>query len=226
MEMNRSRRVILSLLVGAILLFLGLLFWPFLVSNIIKPAALVIWLLLRILVLSIQQKYFWYAVILAAFFVLFRLLYQAQSELPSASSLETNTTMINISYWRGLFMYNGQAAKEDKILKRQLTSLLTSLYALKQGKSNDFRIHDALQQARIPLPENIHAFLFAQEPPLSGGSLTKFFQSLRRIAQKWIHRWTGREKAEYYQRIDEVLNFIETSLELNNDERKLSQDKH
>src|SRR5688572_7144997 len=79
-EMNLSRRVVLSLLIAAIVLFLGMLFWPFIVNNIIRPIALAVWLLLRILVLSIHQKYIWYMVIFAAFIVLFRFLPQEQSD--------------------------------------------------------------------------------------------------------------------------------------------------
>jgi len=224
--MNTSRRVVISFLVAAIILFLGMLFWPFIVNNIIEPTALVLWLLLRILVLSIHQKYFWYAVIFVAFIVLFRLLSKKQSDIQSDTYLETNTTIINIGYWRVLFTYSGQNIRDDKTLKRELTHLLTSLYASKQSTSNNWGIHDALQQGKIRLPGNIQTFLFSQEPPVSGGPLKKFFQSIRETSRRWIRQWTGQEKAEHYQMIDEVLNFMETSLELNNDDRKLTQNKH
>lgn len=223
--MDRSRRLVLLFLLTAIVLFIGLLFWPFIERNIIQPTAMVIWFLLRILVLSIHQRYFWVAIIFAAFLVLFRILYQAQSAPQPSAFLETNTTLINIGYWRGLFMYSGQDVQEDKNLKRQLIYLLTSLYASKQGTLNDFRIQDAMRQGTIPLPGKIHAFLFPQEP-VSGGPLQKFFQSIRQTPRSWIRQWTGQEKAEHYQMIEEVLNFLEASLEIKHDDRKLTQDKH
>lgn len=224
--MKLSKRVVVSILVAVIVLFLGMLFWPSILNNIIKPIALVLWLLLRILVLSIHQKYFWYAVILAACIVLFRVLPQAQSDSQPKTYVETNSTIINISYWHGLFLYTGQNAQDEKTLKRELTHLLTSLYASKQSTSNNFRLHEALQQGRMPLPENIHRFLFPQEPQVSGGPLKQFFQSIRKTPRKWIRQWTGQEKAEHYRMIDEVLNFIETSLEINNDDRKPSHHKN
>ena len=222
--MNLSRRVVLSLLVAAIVLFLGMLFWPFIVNNIVRPAALVVWLLLRILVLSIHQKYFWYAVIFAAFIVLFRLFPREQSEIQSNVRPE-NGTMITIGYWRGLLTYSGHNVREDTTLQRELTHLLTSLYASKQSTANNWGLQDALQGGRIPLPRNIHTILFSQEPPRSGGPLKTFFQSLRETPRRWIRQWTGQEKTAYYQMIDEVLKFMETSLELNHDDRKLSQNK-
>ena len=224
--MKRSKRVVLSLLIAAIVLFLGLLFWPFLVTNIIKPVALVVWLLLRILVLSIHQKYIWYVVIFAAFFFLFRFLPQDQSDIQSSVSREPNTTILNIAYWRNLFIYNGQNVREEDTLRRELTYLLTSLHASHQSTTNNFLIHDALQKGEIPLPGHIHAFLFSQELPASGGFLKRFSQSIRRTPQKWIRQWTGQEKAEHFQMIAEVLNFMETSLEITHDDGIRSQTKH
>ena len=224
--MNISKRVVAALLLVAIVLFLGLVFWPFVWKDILQPVGLAVWFLLRILILSIPQNYFWYAVIFAAFIVLFRLLPEAQSDSPAAARAETNSTMTKIEYWRSVFRYSGQDAQDERILKDRLTRLLISLYTSKQSTSNDFRIHDALQQGTIRLPGKIHPFLFAQKPQASGGPLRKFFQSLRAAPQTWIRHWTGQEKAEYDQRIEEVLNFLETSLEMKHDDGKRSQTKH
>ena len=224
--MNTSKRVVISFLLAAIFLFLGMLFWPFIVNNILKPTALVLWLLIRILVLGIHQKYFWYAVIFVAFIFMFRLLPKGQPDIQADAYLETNTTLINIGYWRVLFTYNDQNVRDENTLKRELMHLLASLYASKQSISNNFGIYDDLQQGKIPLPENIHAFLFSQESSEKDGPLKKFFKSIRKASQKWIQQWTGQEKAEHFQMIDEVLNFVETSLEIKNDDRKLSPNKH
>lgn len=222
---NRSKRFILALLIAALVVFLGLLFWPFVLNNIIQPTALVLWLLIRILVLGTHQKYFWYAAIFAAVLVLLRILRQTESQLPSRAYLETNTTISNIGYWRGLFLYSGQDILEDKALKRQLAQLLTALYALKQGVPNDFRMYDDLQQGKIPLPANIHDFLFPPAP-VSAGPLQKYFQYVKKTTRRWIRKWTGQEKTEHHKMIDEVLNFIETSLEINNDDRDIFRNKH
>lgn len=224
--MTTSKRVVLSLLVAAVILFLAMLYWPLVVNNILRPTALVLWLLLRILVLSIHQKYFWYAMIFAAFIVLFRVLPQEQTEVQSEAYGETNAALINIGYWRGLFVYNGQSVQDQKNLKRQLAHLLTSLYASKQGTSSNFRLEEALQQGRIPLPENIHTFLFLPETPAASGPLKRFLHSIRKTPRKWIRQWSGQEKAEHFQMIDEVLSFMEASLEVKNDDSNLSQDKH
>jgi len=224
--MNIPKRVVVSLLIVLVVLFLGLLFWPFTVNNIIKPIAMVLWLLVRILVLSIHQRYFWYAAIVLAFLVLLRFLPRLQAESQSDAYPETNTTLIKISYWRGLFIYNGQSAQSDTTLRRQLIQLVASLSALKEGRPNDYRILDALQQGQIELPESIRSLLFPPEPPAAGGPVRKFLRSIRMTITKWIRQWSGREKIEHYKMIDEVLNFMEASLEIKNTNGKNSQNQH
>jgi hypothetical protein len=225
-NLNRSKRVVLFLLIAAIGLFLGLLFWPFLLNNIIRPTVLVVWLLLRILVLSIHQKYIWYVAVFLSFILLFRFLPQEQAEVQPFSSRERNTVLINIGSWRNLFVYKGQNTREEETLKQELTYLLTSLHASNQSASNNSGMRDALQKGEIPLPGNIHAFLFSQELPASGGLLRRFFQSIRKTPRQWMRQWTGQEKAEHFQMIDEVLILMETSLEITNDDRNRSQTKH
>ncbi|HET9912688.1 MAG TPA: hypothetical protein VFQ13_12405 [Anaerolineales bacterium] len=224
--MNLSRRVVLSFLSAAVVLFAGLLFWPFILNNIIKPMALVVWLLLRIFVLSIDQEYVWYAFVFVAAIFLFRLIPQGQDTRQLDTYLEANTTLDNIERWRARFTYYNQNIWDEKALKRELLHLLTSLYASKQNTSVKFAIHTALQQGEIPLPDHIYTFLFPQEPQAWDASITAFLQSIRGKPRKWIRQWTGQEKAEHYQRITEVLDFMEATLEIKNDDRQYTQAEH
>jgi hypothetical protein len=224
--MNSSKRMVIALLGTALIVFAALLFWPFLLDNIIKPTGLAVWLLLRILVLSIDQKFFWYASAFAAVVFLFRFLLQEQTTTQANPYPETNTTIQNIRYWRIMFTYNDHNIRDEKTIRRELLELLTCFYVSKQSMSNHFGIHAALQQGEIPLPEHIRAFLFPEEPSGPDGSIKKFLQSVRKTPWTWVWRWTGQEKAEHYQMIDEVLNFMETALEGNNDERAFKQNQY
>jgi hypothetical protein len=216
--MKTSQRVILVCLLAAIPLLAGLLFWPFILSNIIKPTALVVWLLLRILVLSIDQKYYWYALIFVVVLFLFRVLSHARETDQLDVYLETNATLDNIEYWRVRFASNSHNVWDEKTLKRDLLHLLVSCYASNQNTSNNFDTYQALEQGEVPLPEHIRDFLFSQEPRKPDHSIKSFFGSIWETPRKWIHRWTGKEKAEQYQRIAEILSFMETSLEIKNDD--------
>ena len=224
--MNIYRRMVALILFISIVLLLGMFFWPFILNEVIKPTSLVVWLLLRIFVLSIGQQYYWVAIIFVAVFCLFRILPQEQIPAPPGNSQDSNATLKTIEYWRSLFTLTKDDGSDEIILKRELIQLLLFLYSSKQHTSANFGIYDALQRGEIPLPEHIHTFLFLNEPKETGRSFKKLVHSIRITPTKWLHRRTGEETAEYYRMIDEVLSFMETSLEMKNDDGKINPTKY
>jgi hypothetical protein len=211
--MKTSRRFVGFILFLALFFLAGVLFWPYILNEIIRPTSQVLWLLLRIFVLSIDQKYYWAAIIFVVVFFLFRILPQGQSAIQTDDSFDSNSALKTIGYWRNLFILTEHELQDEKTLKRELIRLLLSFYSSKQRTSANFGLYEALQQGEIPLPEHIHAFLFPDESQESSRSLKRFVQSIRNAPQKWARRWTGQETAEHYRMIDEVLSFMETSLE-------------
>ena len=225
--MNISRRLVIVVFFLLIILFVGMLFWPFVLNEIVHPISLAIWVLLRISVLRIDQKCYWAAIIfITSFFLYHRLLPPYQPTTQSEDFRNSNDIMRTIGYWRSLFILTDQDIQGDKTLTKELARLLLSLHRTKQRTLPYFRLYDALQQGEIPLPEHIHTFLFPEEPQKSGRSIKKLLQTIRGTPQTWVRRWTGQEMAEYHQMIDEVLCFIETSLEMKNDDGKFNPNKY
>ncbi len=217
-----------ALVVGGFLLavavFVGLLFWPFVLNEIITPTSLAAWVLLRIFVLSVDQKYYWIAIIgITSIFLYYRLLPPSRPTLQSEDVPHTNSTMMTLGYWQSLFNLIDRRAQDDgDMLKKGLARLLLTHYATQQHTPADFHLYDALQAGQLPLPEEIRAFLFAKEPQPEGRSLVvklrELIQSIRNTPRRWIRRWTGRERAERYRMVEEILCFLETSLEMKNDD--------
>ncbi len=89
--MAQRQRYLLIVLFAGCLLLLGLVFQGFVLAEIVLPLATVLWLLLRIFVLSIDQQVYWWALIgLAAIIVVSRLLRQTgpvQPDRPPEESL-------------------------------------------------------------------------------------------------------------------------------------------
>ena len=224
--MKISRRVVGIILFGSILLLVGLIFSSFILKNIIEPTSLATWVLLRIFVLSIDQKYYWGAIIFAVAVFLFRLLPQDQTVVQPQYFPDSNATIKTIEYWRILFTLTADNSHDEETLKRELIHLLLSLYASKQRVSTNFTLYDALKRGEVPLPEHIHAFLFPDNSKKSERSLNKFIQSIRSAPRKWMRRWTGQETAERYRMIDETLSFIEKSMEMKNDDGKFTPNKY
>jgi hypothetical protein len=225
-EMKLFRRMIVSMLFVLLVLLFVMFFWPFVFSQIITPIALTAWLFLRIFVLSIDQNYYWGAIIFVVAVFLFRLHSEAPTTHPTGAFPDANDTVRTIEYWQSRFILTNPSAYDEKDLKRELIHLVASLYASKQRSSPSFIIYDALERGEIPLPAHIHTFLFPHEPKESTRSLKGFMRSVRETPRKWIRRWTGQETKEYHRMIDEILSFMETSLEIENDDGKFAQNKH
>jgi hypothetical protein len=119
-----------------------------------------------------------------------------------------------------MFTLTNYENQNDRSLKRELIRLLVSFYASQDRSSDNFKIFDELSRRVIPLPQNIHAFLFLDEPKRSKLSLKEILFGIRNIPGKWMRRWTGREKEMHFQKLNEVLSFLETSLEIKNEDGK------
>lgn len=202
-------------------------YWPFILDEIIAPTSLGVWVLLRIFVLSIDQKYYWVAVILiSSFFLCLRLLPRVPPDVQSEGFRDTNATMSSIGFWHILFADISRKVQDDRILKKELVYLLLSLYATNQHTTADFRLFAALQSGQIPLPEHIHTLLFTEEPQESKQPIKRLPHFIKKTFRKWVRGWTGQERAEHHREIDELLCFMETSLEIKNDERKSTPNNH
>lgn len=211
--MKISRRVAISFFSGAVILFVGLLFWPFILNEIIKPAALVAWLLLRMFVLSIDQRFYWIATILVVLVLLYRLVSRGQTTNPPEEFLDSNEIIRTIGYWRSRFLLFNTSIHDDKALKKELFHLLVSHYASRQNTLTNYEIFDAFQRGEIPLPEHIRTIFFPEESQESRQPIKKLLRSIQKTPRTWIRKWTGQEAAEHYRTIDEVLKFMETSQE-------------
>lgn len=224
--MKYSRPMILSILFVMLVLLFGMFFWPFVLNEIITPVALTAWLFLRIFILSIDQNCYWGAIILVVAVFLFRLHFDAPTTNPPREFLDANDTVRTIEYWHSKFTLTNPSAYDDRDLKRELIHLVASLYASKQRSSPSFIFYDALQRGEIPLPDHVHSFLFPKEPQESTRSFKELIRSVQETPRKWIRRWTGQETKEYHRMIDEILSFMETSLEMENGDGKFKQNKH
>ena len=226
--MKFSRRTLVSIIFIASLLLFGVLFWPFILQEIIFPVALVVWFLLRLFVLSIDQHYYWGAIIFIAFVIVYTLIPQnppAPSQ-PADDSLDANETIETIRYWRSLFNLPEFNAHDESVLKRELIRLVVTLYASKQRITPNYLFYEALERGETSLPEHIRTFLFQEKPKLRGWSLKRLLQFIREAPRKQIRRWKGQEAAEYYRMVDEIFSFMETSLEMENDGTKYTQNEH
>jgi hypothetical protein len=223
--MKPPNRYLLLIPILGLLLLLGLIFRQAVMTNVIEPLATVAWLLLRILILSIDQQVYWWGLIFVVVLWAALLPLKAPKTDETTPLTDSNPSLENVSHWRASILANLNAGEERDTIRRELLWLLSAQYASQQPRAasaSNYEIREALKQKQIPLPEHVYRFLFPPETlekprgfiqdPL--GKLQRSVISISQAPQKWMRRWSGQESAEYYRSIDEVLVLIETSLEM------------
>lgn len=221
MKITRRTVFIITFILGLFLL-VGFSFPSFVEDNFITPIALVLWLCWRILQ-SIDQPVYWLALILAVvFYFLIRLYRWAQGAdtFEQTQSLDLNAALEQIRYWRTSIRLTDFKIDRSNILEHNLAKMLAAVYASKQLHVTQYEIYSALEQREMPLPDPVYNFLFPAQSSGAKRSIKQILRSLRDIPRQQIHRWTGREKAEYYQLLDQVLNFMESVMETEHDDKR------
>jgi hypothetical protein len=213
--MKLSPRTSLVILLLGLALILGILFRAFIQDNFVTPVALVIWAIWRLLLTVDQNVYWGWLIIAAGTYAVTRLASLSRDPLAAepTSPPDTNATLEQVNYWRTSMYLTQDETEKPNSLRRDLAKMLVDLYASKQHEAVHFKIYEALQQRQIPLPDDIYAFLFPAEPGKGKRSFRRILSNLKQLPRRRIRHWTGRDVADYYQSIEDVIRFMETALE-------------
>ncbi len=226
MKISRRTVVIIAFILGLFML-VGFSFPSFVQDNFITPIALVLWLGWRIL-RSVDQQVYWFALIFAVVVYCSIRLYRwalGVDTLEQTQSPAQNDALEQIRNWRTSIRITDFRIDRSNILARNLArslaKMLAAVYASKQLHVTQYEIYSALEQREMPLPEPIYTFLFPDQSSGAKRSIKQMLRSLRDIPRRQIRRWTGREKAEYYQLLDQVLQLMESVMENEHDDKHL-----
>jgi hypothetical protein len=226
LKISRRTVFIIAFILGLFLL-VGFSFPSFVQDNFIAPIALVLWLCWRILQ-SVDQQVYWAALIFAVVIYCLIRLYRwalGVDTLEQIQSPAPNGALEQIRNWRTSIRLTDFRIDRSNFLARNLArnlaKMLAAVYASKQLHVTQYEIYSALEQREMPLPEPVYAFLFLTQSSGAKRSIKQMLRSLRDIPRQQIRRWTGREKAEYYQLLDQVLQFMESVMENEHDDKHL-----
>lgn len=223
--MQLSRRIILIVLILALLVLSGILFQSFILQNFVRPVGLLLWAGLRLL-RTFDQGVIWALLLFCAVIFLLLRLGRETASYDSTPPASSNTTLENVKYWRTSILVTHDEITELNVLKRYLGKMLAAVYAAKEPGSTNVEKYNALKQRSIPLPEPVYAFLFPAAPEAGRRSLWKVLAAIRDLPKKWSRRWSGRDIEEYYASIEEVLAYIESTVEIKNDDAESNNHNH
>jgi hypothetical protein len=212
--MTLSRRSALIVLLAGLALLLGFFFRAALQEFVVTPAAFLAWFFART-VESVSQQIYWGVMIgLAVLYAAIRLAGQ-KSEAPSAPPEDSNVTLDSIARWRSLIPLSNEETGSLGNLQRNLREMLATIFASRHPDSVHWEVDEALQSGRIPLPNEVHAFLFPTPPEAES-----FLRRILRAPGVWLRQWTGRDTAGYHRSIEQVLAYLESIMEKQHDDGK------
>ena len=226
--MKISRRIVLIIaFILGLFLLVGFSFPSFVQDNFITPLALVLLLCWRILQ-SVDQQVYWIALIFAVMMYALIRLYRSilgPDTFEQTQSRDLNAALEQIRNWRTSIRLTDFRIDRSNILARNLArslaKMLAAVYASKQLHVTQYEIYSALEQREMPLPEPVYTFLFPAQSSGAKRSIKQILRSLRDVPRQRIRRWTGRERAEYYQLLEQVLKFMESVMENEHDDKHL-----
>ncbi len=227
--MRLSPRLSISLLLLGLLLCLGILFRSYLLEYLVQPVAILFMVLWRV-IRSVHQGVYWgllsfSALTYASYQLFFRRLKKPPAhEEPRPSG--TNVTLENVRYWRTMILVTQDEIDKPNILKRELREMLASVLANKQPGSSTVEMYNALKQHKIRLPENIYAFLFSEGSPVPRRTIVQILRVLWQAPLRWVGRGKSREVADYHRSIEQVIAYMESCMEIQNDPEPIESLEH
>lgn len=124
--MTPQRRRLLLILAAAGLLLLGTALWPVARAAVIRPLALALWSVWRVL-LSIDQRIYWQLLIFAAFLLALRALPERGERLER--KYRPDEAASRVETWRGLFRPAARTPHAPEALAGELKKLSNAVDA-------------------------------------------------------------------------------------------------
>jgi hypothetical protein len=205
----------MKILICGMALAIGVLAWPWLRTNLVAPVTLVVWLLLRVLVLSVHQSVYWTALVCAVPILLVAMLRRRSGPGAWPAPAARTARAHPVDTWRYLVDQTAGGERTPPAIGwNGFVQLAVSLRALELRVPPDYLLHDALRTGQVPLPTEVHAFLFPAPDPRPRGRAARLGRWLAEAPRGALRRLSGRDRSERLRSMSLLLSFLEESLEM------------
>ncbi len=213
--MNRINGVALSLLLVGLCLGLTLAFPAFLLTGVMQPIAVSLWLAWR-LVTSVDQSTYWALVVLICCIWLVRVLPPGRTKQDARPLKDVQQPITHISQWQALFHNAAQSDAGEAALREHLQELLKEVVGDSEHASAS-DLERRLLSNRLSPPSTVSEYLFPPAPAGSWLSLDRL-RSLPVRCARWARRSLGMPTGPDTATIGELLSWMESMMEMRDDQ--------
>ena len=213
--MDKSKNDLRYLLIIFVLLLLVLSTRSFLMAYIVEPAALLLWLGWRIAA-SVDQQTYWIILIVFCTLLVVRFISTGKDAPSNSAYNDTYRPPSRVEYWQSLLEESTPGKNKNEQLRNSLKELYASMPA-HSGRIDSKSTGDLPVLGKPGLSNPASRYLFAAD----GNSEEGLGDSrLRRIIllHPWLRRWGANDLPQEYGMVDDVLDWIENELEINDGE--------
>lgn len=210
--MKNIRHLYLYLSLLGILLALLVIFRSVFLALIVEPLALAFWAAWRILS-SVNQEIYWGMLIAAAGWLTIRMLPMHPARYRKTYQADRPDASPRLTYWQSLLRGSSRKADQRQLLHQNLKTLLAATVALEE-KARTAEVQEALDAGRIALPASVQAFLSAGQQEKQRPRLLRWGALF--LAR--LRRRSGYDNTTYYNSIEDILKWMESSVEIYRDE--------
>ncbi len=214
MDRSRTSRFLLFLLSTTILMALVVIFHDFWMTTIVNPLVIFLWDILRIFK-SIDQIFFFVALIFLFFFLLLRILPHRPLQ-PNPQDLNpTFSHTRGMPYWRSLFLTAALEPDQDRFLHQRLLELTIASISSKEKIAED-EARRCINENTFGLPEVVYSYL-VHLPLKMHTALPRLGAWMYRKAPKLMQPWRNHQIRSQQEKLNQLFTWLETYLEMNHD---------
>lgn len=213
---NKANRFLLPAASFCLFLLLVVLFHDFLWEYIVNPIVVFFWDVLHIL-MSIDQIFFYAALIFLFFFLMLRLLPHRPLKHNPIETGDFFAHSRGMGYWQSVFSTAVKEPDQEEFLRERLRQLTLTAIITKEKVSEPEAVNH-LKKNTCEMPEVVYSY-FSQPSPRHSSAIHKAEAWLYRQAPHLMQPWYRHQIHKQEKKMDGIISWLETYLEMSHDKQ-------
>lgn len=212
--MDKIKKSLLPLFILFLFVSLVVIFRSSLLTNIVEPVVLILWLFWRI-ISSVDQSIYWVILIIFCTILVIRIIPYRKERTSNSAYDYSYTPVSRVEYWQKLIIDADLGKNESEYLRDSLKELLINVISQAE-RSGSWDSEKTVAERSASMPLAAQRFLF----PLAGKDdvfSMDHQRDIKFLIPGWIKRWSRKYVPQDHSLIDETIRWMETELEINDE---------